>query len=161
MTLPFTHSSIQKTKKNRLTSHVWQVKMFSGSSSILKFSQALQMFWNVLRLFKYFQLFLEFSLWLGVRALVPVQTQMSLARLFCPFFNIKKSAQLLSVLTPPEMSEICFSLNFSWSNAAVCSDQSAVCWRCCGWHTRVDRTPQCSTVRWIIMIINAWMRKRK
>ena len=66
MTLPFTHGSIQKTKKNRLTSHVWQVKM----------SQAPQKFWNVLSLFKYFQLFLEFSLWIGVRALVPFQTQM-------------------------------------------------------------------------------------
>ena len=95
MTLPFTHSSIQKTKKNRLTPHVWQVKMFCGSSNILKCSQA----------FKIIPALSGISPWLvAVRALVSVQTQMSLANLFCPTSNIEISRQLLSVLIPSESS---------------------------------------------------------
>ena len=151
MTLPFTHGSIQKTKKNRLTSHVWQVKMFSGSSKILKCSQPLQIF-------------------SALSGIFPLNRSEGISSspdpdVFCPTSNIRISRQLLPVLTP---SEMCSDLLLPDFLVEQCrrlfrperSRLLLLLWLAV-WHTRVDRAPQCSTVRWIVIIINAWMRKSK
>ena len=78
---------------------------------------------------------------------------------FCPTSNIRISRQLLPVLTPSEMFRDLLLPEFLVEQCRRLfrperSRLLLLLWLAV-WHTRVDRAPQCSTVRWIIVIRNA------